>query len=102
MKSFPIPVVSFGEGSQPEEPDFAYLQMPRAEPLATPRPPDDADHADMAAAAAVIEQLLEGMDGYAQGRCGPPCFSLRGMVPSARRVLNESLGEGEVSALVHG
>ena len=102
MKSFPISVVSFGAGSQPEEPDFSYLQMPRAEPLATPRPPDDANHADMAAAAAVIEQLLEGMDGYARGSTGAPCLSLRGMVPSARQVLNESLGEGEVSAVVQG
>src|SRR5947209_1273069 len=100
MKPFPIPVVAFGPGSQPDEPDFSYLPMPATEPLAAPRPPEDASRADMAAAAAVIEQLLEGMDGHLRGRARAPRFSLSGMAPSARRVLNESLGEGEVSAVV--
>lgn len=101
MNDFPIPVVAFGAGSHKSLADegFDYLPMPKAEPLDNPIPPDDADVDELHAAGAVIEQLLESMRRQAPGAQGER-FSLRGMAPGAWRVLNECLGQGEVSAIV--
>jgi hydrogenase-1 operon protein HyaF len=74
--------------------------MPRAEPLPTPQPPEDAAPTELAAAAAVVEQLLESMTLHRPGAGGGPRFSLKAMAPGALRTLNESLGQGEVSAIV--
>lgn len=101
MKDFPIPVVAFGPGSQPEdEAGLEFLPMPKAEPLATPIPPGDAAPAELAAAADVVEQLMESMRRHHPGRPGAPRFSLKAMSPGALRALNESLGQGEVSATI--
>ena len=103
MKDFPIPVVPFGAGTQaPTEEDFHYLPMPGAEPLATPIPPEDAAPSDLAAAAAVVEQLLESMKRHRPGQPESPRFSLKAMAPGALAALNDSLGQGEVSAVVNG
>ncbi|EFK95633.1 Hydrogenase expression/formation protein, partial [sediment metagenome] len=45
-------------------------------------------------------QLMEGMRGHRPGAPGAPRFSLRSMPAGALRALNESLGQGEVSAVV--
>lgn len=101
MKPFPIPVTAFGAGSQPaEDVDLEFLEMPKAEPLRTPLPPEDAAAEELAAAADVVEQLLEAMGRYRPGADNPPRFSLKAMAPGALRALNESLGQGEVSAVV--
>ena len=101
MKDFPIPVVAFGPGSQGgEDADLAYLPMPKAEPLVTPIPPEDAERDELLAAADVIEQLLEAMQRRPVGSDDPPRFSLRAIAPGTLKVLNESLGQGEVSVVV--
>jgi hydrogenase-1 operon protein HyaF len=99
MKDFPIPVVAFGPGSQPVDEGFDYFPMPRVEPLARAIPPEDAAADDRAAAADVVAQLIESMDRHRQGG-EVPRFSLKAMAPGALRTLNESLGEGEVSAKI--
>jgi hydrogenase-1 operon protein HyaF len=101
MKPFPIPVTAFGAGTQPaEDLELEFLEMPKAEPLRTPIPPEDAAAEELAAAADVVEQLLEAMRGHRPGEAGGPRFSLKAMAPGALRALNESLGQGEVSAVV--
>ena len=101
MKPFPIPVTAFGAGTQPaEDVELEFLEMPKAEPLRTPIPPEDAAAEELAAAADVVEQLLEAMKGHRPGGANPPRFSLKAMAPGALRALNESLGQGEVSAVV--
>lgn len=103
MKDFPIPVVAFGSGSQGAEDDgLAFMPMPKAEPLVTPIPPEDASRDELLTAADVVEQLLEAMARHTPGDEGAPRFSLRAMAPGALRALNESLGQGEVSAVVAG
>jgi hydrogenase-1 operon protein HyaF len=47
-----------------------------------------------------VEQLLEAMRRHRPGDPGAPRFSLKAMAPGALRALNESLGQGEVSAVV--
>ncbi|MBL0141089.1 MAG: hydrogenase expression/formation protein [Betaproteobacteria bacterium] len=101
MKSFPIPVVATGPGSHPPEDEgLEFLSMPKAEPLVNPIPPEDAAPGELAAAADVVEQLLESMQGFRPGNGSAPRFSLKAMAPGALRALNESLGQGEVSAVV--
>ena len=103
MKDFPIPVVAFGPGSQgAEDADLAYLPMPKAEPLVTPIPPEDASRDELLAAADIVEQLLDAMARHTPGGDGAPRFSLRAIAPGILKVLNESLGQGEVSAVVTG
>lgn len=103
MKPFPIPVVQFEAGSQVAEDDgLEFLPMPKAEPLLTPIPPDNASREDLFAAADVVEQLLEAMARHTPGTEGAPRFSLRAMARGALQALNESLGHGEVSAVVAG
>jgi hydrogenase-1 operon protein HyaF len=85
-----------------EDEEFHYLPMPGAEPLRTPIPPEDAAPSDLAAAAAVVEQLLESMKRHRPGGPESPRFSLKAMEPGALAALNDSLGQGEVSAVVNG
>lgn len=100
MKPFPIPVVG-GPGSHPViDEGLEFLPMPKAEPLTTPIPPADAAPEELLAAADVVEQLIESLQGYRPGNGAAPRFSLKGMAPGALRALNESLGQGEVSAVV--
>jgi hydrogenase-1 operon protein HyaF len=101
MKDFPIPVVAFGPGSQGGgEEGLAFMPMPKAEPLLTPIPPEDASRDELLAAADVVEQLLEAMARSPVGSERAPRFSLRAISPGTLRALNESLGQGEVSAVV--
>jgi hydrogenase-1 operon protein HyaF len=101
MRDFPIPVVTVGADPRPvEDAELDYIPMPGAEPLRTPIPPEDAAPGDLAAAAAVVEQLLESMQRHRPGGRDAPRFSLKAMAPGALRTLNESLGQGEVSAIV--
>lgn len=98
MKPIPIPVVAVGPGSRAPEEEFDYLRMPAAEPLATPIPPQGAAAEDLAAAAMLVERLIEAMRLPANGT--PPRLGLASLRPPALRALNESLGQGEVSAVV--
>ena len=63
MKPFPIPVVA-GPGSHTEEEGLEFMPMPKAEPLVTPIPPEDAAPEDLQAAADVVEQLIESMQRH--------------------------------------
>ena len=101
MKPINIPVLAIGPRSQPaKELELDYLPMPTAETFRMPLPPESAALGDMAASADAVEILIEAMRGYRFGDRNYPRFSLAGMRESARRVLNESLGQGEVSAIV--
>jgi hydrogenase-1 operon protein HyaF len=100
MKDFPIPVVGFGPGSQPADDGLDFFTLPRAEPLASPIPPQDSGAEDLAAAADVIAQLVDAMRRHRDGKGEAPRLSLKAAAPGAWRTLNEALGEGEVSARV--
>jgi hydrogenase-1 operon protein HyaF len=92
MKSFPVPIRAVGPGSQPsDEPDFDYLPIPREmSTFSYPKLPEDADAANMAGARELLERFLEHF-GEPGGR-----IDLVDFEPGALRVLNETLGEGEV------
>jgi hydrogenase-1 operon protein HyaF len=100
VKPFPIPVVPFGPGSQVEDETLEYMTMPqgmdtfRAPPL--PEPEALAGHA---AALRALRESLGALERVAlEG--GTRRVALEGLTADDRTLLNQVLGEGEVSARV--
>ncbi|MBA4176297.1 MAG: hydrogenase expression/formation protein [Leptothrix sp. (in: Bacteria)] len=81
-----------------------YLPMPREmstfEMPRRPEPGDKTDADDVAGARAVLAAFLGHMDGWLAKGGALPALDLAGLPAGTLRVLNETLGEGEVSALV--
>ncbi len=93
MKDFPIPVRS---GSQPQDDGFSYMPIPRDVPtFSMPRVPDNAEAAAMAAARDLLARFVGGM-----GAGSAPRIELADFHPGALRVLDDLLGEGEVSVRI--
>jgi hydrogenase-1 operon protein HyaF len=96
MKEFPIPVRSAldlpGPGSQPADGDgFNYMPFPLEVPtFSMPRVPENADPSNLGAAHRLLTRFVDEMDG------GHPRVDLIDLPAGVVRVLNESLGEGEV------
>ncbi len=101
MKEFPIPVVSFGPGSQQEDEALEYIAAPGD--MATFQPPQFPDSEDPAvrdAAVAVLQDLVDQMKRVPFGQ--PVSVDLAALAVPVRKLVNEALGEGEVSATVAG
>jgi hydrogenase-1 operon protein HyaF len=62
--------------------------------------PEESDAGQRAEAAQVIEAFVELLRHYRAGDASYPRIDLTGLDPGALQVLNQSLGEGEVSAIV--
>ncbi len=100
MKSFPIPVVAIGPGSQPLDPDeiLNTLDVPSdVHVFRAPIAELDAPPEVIAAALDFLRQLLAALDATSYGT--PVRFSLLRVDPAIRKEINELLGEGEVSVL---
>jgi len=101
MKEFPIPVVGFGPGSQDEGESLEYIPAPGDMAVFnTPRFPELADPAVRDEALAVLGELLEQMRTTPFGK--PVRRELGGLDAAVLQLVNEALGEGEVSATVAG
>jgi hydrogenase-1 operon protein HyaF len=100
MKDFPIPVRPVtdlpGPGTQPSEGEgFSYVPFPRDVPtFSMPQVPEGADAASIAAARRLLVRFVEQM------RDSRPRVELSSLPAGVLRVLNESLGEGEVSVRI--
>jgi len=100
-----IPVVTIGRGSQPEESDgmeLDYIAMPKG--MTTFRAPDipepeDVDH--LAGAQATMNWLQGALNDFRPGE-GAHLADLSGLDDSSRALVNQILGEGEVSIRIHG
>lgn len=105
MKDFPLPVRMVGAGSQPGEgEDLQYLEMPRdMNTFRMPMVPERADAAALAAArdllAALIARLAD-WDPAATPR--GPRLDLAGVPAPILEIVNQMLGEGEVSIQIGG
>ena len=103
MKEFPIPVVAAGPGSQPEAEELQYLPLPGSMmTFALPVINDEADPVLMAAACKVVEQLREKMKAAPLGATAIPVIELQDMDGDVVHLLNQTMGEGEVSISVRG
>jgi hydrogenase-1 operon protein HyaF len=101
IKPFPIPVV--GLGSQPEEDEqLDYLSMPQG--MSTYRAPSLPEPEELAAhvgAVQVLEKVLKAVQAWRRGEAAAP-LELAGLAPADLKLVNQVLGEGEVSAQVTG
>lgn len=105
MKHFPIPVVALGPGSQVFEEDEAldFIEMPQG--MLTynpPRIPEVDDPLALTEALAVLRQLVARMEAWTFGTPDHPVLHLHDLSPAALTLINEALGQGEVSAVVNG
>lgn len=104
MKDFPIPVTTIGPGSQTEEETLDYMPMPQGmETFRAPLLPEPEDvvscvlaHRALHDALAQLGELLKGSDPLRDNRA----VNLRHLPAGDLRLINQVLGEGEVSALV--
>ena len=104
MKPFPIPVVAVGDGSQPSEEDgqLSYIELPREmSTFSMPSLPDPERARDMLEAREAVRWLVAAT---AELKPGEPNrrFDAGVLDAANRQILNEVLGEGEVSVIVTG
>ncbi|MFO1338544.1 MAG: hydrogenase expression/formation C-terminal domain-containing protein [Burkholderiaceae bacterium] len=95
-KPFPIPVVAFGPGSQVEDENLDYLTMPQG--MATYRAPALPEPEELHGhdgAVRALRAVLAALDGD-----GPAVVPLAGLDAGELALVNQVLGEGEVSARV--
>jgi hydrogenase-1 operon protein HyaF len=104
MKEFPIPVVAVGPGSQPEEDEaLQYMPLPASMmTFALPVLNDEADPALMAAACHIVEKLRDDMQATPLASATIPTVALQDVDADVVRLLNQTMGEGEVSITVRG
>lgn len=101
MKEFPIPVVAFGPGSQPEADEANFLPMPRAmETFSMPASHLEADPMILDEACELLEKLRSGMLDVAANGPGRPRVDLTEVAPGVVELINQSMGHGEVSILI--
>ena len=98
--TFPIPVVPFGPGSQAEDETLEYITMPqgmdtyRAPPL--PEPEEVAGHGE---AQRVLRETQRALELVCR-EGGTRCVTLAGLPAEDLALVNQVMGEGEVSARV--
>jgi hydrogenase-1 operon protein HyaF len=101
--NFTLPPVGFGPGSQPapEDGELAYMPMPSGMRVFEPHYPEVADAAAAAPALATLRRLAEACRAAAtEGRA--TTLPLDGLDALNRALVEEALGEGEVSVLIDG
>ena len=100
MKPFPIPVVPFGPGSQAEDENLDYMPMPKDMSVyLQPALPDAASQAAAPRAHAVLQQITQALAAAGAGE-GGTVIDITGLPAPDRQVINQVLGEGEVSAKI--
>ena len=85
------------------EPDDAVEYMPMPREMATfemPGLPEPGPGHDIEGARDVLETFLSHFDAWLEAGGEPPALDLVGLAPDALQVLNETLGEGEVAAII--
>ena len=98
MRSVSIPIRSL----MPESAQ-ALVVMPMPHEMASfemPRLPQPGPDNDVSGACDVLKTFLTHFDAWLERGGAPPALDLAGLAPDSLRVLNETLGEGEVGAIV--
>lgn len=101
-RPFPIPVVALGAGSQTEEVELDYLVMPQGmQTYAMPILPEAEELLGLTAAHKVLQAILVAVSAAADGAAPEP-IDLTKLDAANLALVNQVLGEGEVSARVEG
>jgi hydrogenase-1 operon protein HyaF len=102
MKQFPIPVVALGPGSQTEEVELEYITMPKGmETYHPPILPEPEEVANLTQGKAALHAIVDAVGTWLGGGRPVP-IELKGMADKDLALVNQVLGEGEVSARVEG
>ena len=105
MKLGDIPVVTIGPGSQPAEQDGAqleYISMPTdMATYSAPMTPEPEAVESLLGAKAAMDWLQAALDGYRDG-AEPLLANISALDERNRDLVNQILGEGEVSAQYNG
>jgi len=104
MKPFPIPVVPadlpLGPGAHNEEEHLDYLPMPRdMDTYRAPSLPEPEDLADYPVVRELMGRVLSALQATSQGAAGCS-IPVDDLTERERQLIDQLLGEGEVSALV--
>ena len=101
MKEFPIPVVSIGPGSHEEDENLDYLPMPTD--MATFSPPLLPEREDMVGheAARQALQAVKVLLQHCVATGEPGRLELGRLEPADLKLVNQVMGEGEASAIIH-
>ena len=105
MKDFPLPVRVTGSGSQPvEDEELQYLAMPRdMNTFRMPVVPERVDNAALAEARDLLAAFLGKLEDWVPAaNARGPRVDLGSVSPPALEIMNQMLGEGEVSIQVGG
>jgi hydrogenase-1 operon protein HyaF len=103
FSKFPIPVVGFGPGSQPEADEANFLPMPsNMETFSMPTTHLEADPATLASACELLDDLYVRMNEARANNLEEVQIDLGKVSPNVVELINQSLGHGEVSVLVRG
>ncbi len=103
VTSFTLPPVGFGPGSQPPDGDdeLSYMSMPQDMRTFSPRIPEVENPGLFGPAFDLLAAFARACDEVA-ATGGTASFDLRALDAPNRRLLAETLGEGEVSIRMHG
>ncbi|MFB2594307.1 hydrogenase expression/formation protein [Paracoccus sp. p4-l81] len=101
MATFHLPPAGFGPGSQPEDDELIYTAMPSGMRTYAPHLPEVDDGATAAPVLALLARVADACDACAATGQGAD-FDLTGLSPAARRLLAETLGQGEVAMKIRG
>lgn len=105
MKEIPIPVRLAGAGSQPQE-DDALQYVPLSGEVVTFRMPDvppDVDAGALVIARDALASFLREVERWSPATHAPgPRLALHDVPPRALELVNEMLGDGEVSIQIAG
>lgn len=97
-RPFPIPVVALGPGSQDDDEQLDYITMPQGmSTYRAPALPEPEELAGHAGAVGVLTQALERLQALLAGETVEP-VRLDGLGAADLALVNQVLGEGEVSA----
>ncbi len=100
MKDFPIPVRTIGPGSQLEEETLEYMPMPQGmETFRPPVLPEPEALAEHERAHQALRDTLAALAAVCQSG-GSRSVDLLGLPEADLKLINQVLGEGEVSAVV--
>ena len=99
VSDFHLPPTGFGPGSQPEDEDLGFAPMPSGMRTYAPAIPDIAEAAAVAPALDILGRIAAACEAAADGGEGAR-LPLEGLAPAVRRLIAETLGQGEVSMQV--
>ncbi|MCL2310648.1 MAG: hydrogenase expression/formation protein [Proteobacteria bacterium] len=104
MKPLSIPIHAAPADTRHEDDELQYPEMPRGmTTFSMPHVPEDADTPALVAAQRLLQSFLDVLNDWTfDARTTGPQLDLRHQPAAVLNVLNDVLGEGEVSALAEG